>query len=1404
MPLFYDTSSPTPNTKNTINRVAVEFGIRDFLLNLNLEPKYPQISTAINGSPQIGQPVLDTSINGNANVIPIGLPLEINGILWKDLNVIYNTFQNDSSLANDLESIEFIASIPNSDFGNAQWPTNSQYPTGANSQVTQYGIKGKTENAQYRKNNVIKNLYLDSTSQIDMADFIGLNPLDISQQLGNYTDSFGGLNQNGVRENRTANIIGSLLGGQGVGIGRGGSVIPNFDLRASLAGRVLGGTGFIKDTKLGNIGAQQLALALANNAAFNVQQDILGALNIKENIFSLIKDGKLSEFPRPNYRITVPKSTGGQILNGITRVLGFQIPRSYLDESGSIFQSENGDVANIDRANAMILNTGKGQVKSLISNVIENSSVNSTNNPFRSGYVPAYKNNKGDDAVPSASTKVYAYSTNGNVEKLLGNSGEIIPSISYLREEMTSDSGFNSPEELGVTTAGLFGNTYDNRKPNNIGFSWTSQNSEALNKVPNLSQLSLPGFLPNVLPTDITGDKKSLLVKTQKLFNSAGMKTLVSVKGEMGVNSSQIQTTNENGLSKGSAVLKKERFNLSAGTVNSSGSNAENHFCRSWTTLNRYDSIQKLIRNKPLYDDKVAPYRNQTNGSVLDGPFVKIAPYSNEVVDDIKKYMFSIENLAWSDRIKELPPCERGNGDLTTGQKGRIMWFPPYDISINENSTVNWEETNFIGRGEPVYSYNNTKRSGQLSFKVIVDHPSYFNAFSAKKNSSSNGPDDNFIASFFAGCVDMQESWSKKLTTTQRDVLDKKTTIIPQEKNEPENPNPLSELSVYFPNDVKIYNPAYEDGKCSGGADVDRIANPNGEGCGLGLIEADVTQKDINGKTKSWEDRYDYGLNVDFNDPNKINEVIDFLKTYPWSIVKVKGYASPQGVVASNQKLANERAELLRDKLKQDWGSQLGISDDLLTKRFRTVGSEVLTSVTGCLPKSKDNPNPPTDTEGCKNARKATISFDFDVNLKAEFEKTLQPDEVVEPVTEFNVRKEIVNKFYTECDYFEKLTEKDKFIFDSIREKIRYFHPAFHSTTPEGLNSRLTFLLQCTRQGPTLEKQGPNNLAFGRPPVCILRIGDFYHTKIVIDNVNITYDPLVWDLNPEGVGVQPMIANVDMSFSFIGGSSLLGPINKLQNALSFNYFANTQVYDPRADYISRGKDKVEITFEDDNSGDGGSNLDGVVGIAKKLPTYNIIDGKPWEDPIEIEIERNIKESSSVETDQISNEENTNGGENNIEQDISSEENDIKVVSRIGILSYLKIEENEDEDMDIDFIFSFQIDSSTQISLTKKYIGKFYILNRSTNEKQLIDTISLAPNSQNSIIYSNTSNSTEVIIDKLKINFGVQVSIDNNPNLVSFIKNAYTTPNSSLLIEWETGSKVNYGWSKSIAKDSFNQ
>ena len=58
----------------------------------------------------------------------------------------------------------------------------------------------------------------------------------------------------------------------------------------------------------------------------------------------------------------------------------------------------------------------------------------------------------------------------------------------------------------------------------------------------------------------------------------------------------------------------------------------------------------------------------------------------------------------------------------------------------------------------------------------------------------------------------------------------------------------------------------------------------------------------------------------------------------------------------------------------------------------------------------------------------------------------------------------------------------------------------------------------------------------------------------------------------------PMIANVTLQFNFIGGSDLGGPIQRLQNALSFNYYANASVYDNRAEnikYKEKGLGEVE-------------------------------------------------------------------------------------------------------------------------------------------------------------------------------------------------------------------------------------
>ena len=59
----------------------------------------------------------------------------------------------------------------------------------------------------------------------------------------------------------------------------------------------------------------------------------------------------------------------------------------------------------------------------------------------------------------------------------------------------------------------------------------------------------------------------------------------------------------------------------------------------------------------------------------------------------------------------------------------------------------------------------------------------------------------------------------------------------------------------------------------------------------------------------------------------------------------------------------------------------------------------------------------------------------------------------------------------------------------------------------------------------------------------------------------------------------PMMADVSITFKFLGGSDLSGPITRLQNALSFNYYGNTSVYDERAEKVEYNYDK---DYEDGN------------------------------------------------------------------------------------------------------------------------------------------------------------------------------------------------------------------------------
>jgi len=538
-----------------------------------------------------------------------------------------------------------------------------------------------------------------------------------------------------------------------------------------------------------------------------------------------------------------------------------------------------------------------------------------------------------------------------------------------------------------------------------------------------------------------------------------------------------------------------------------------------------YDKIgdgddKRLKRSSSLYeritDGGNSALKLVKGRSVIDeNGLVKISPLKKQGRVDVKKYMFSIENLAWDGYATEgnLDPCEIGNGDTLTGSKGRIMWFPPYDISFTETTNVKWDSHEFIGRTEPIYTYINSERTGNLNFKIIVDHPSFINTLRESKGKE--------IEEFFQSGLSGSTLTSSKISKGDKDnieaALNKPTQAV-----ESVSQVITESISVFFPNGSSSLLANYEDGS--------NTYRDNGNIGDISLNAAFLSEL-----------------------PQMVIDVKE--KANPKSIViNIEGFATDFGAPSfNNDALAKQRAEEVKKTL-------------LIYGIPNTVTFNLISTVVSIET---------TDQINSDIAKKGRV-----VNIKAEY--TPEKDDKVsesKTITTDNPDKNTDNISKSvfkigECDYFDYLEKTKKFIYDSLGEKIKYFHPAFHSMTPEGLNSRLTFLLQCTKPGPSIDNRSnkkidsPFNLAFGKPPICILRIGDFFYTKIAIDNVTFQYEPLQWDLNPEGIGVQPMIVGVSLQIRIIGGSTPGGPINRLQNAVSFNFFANTTFYDERSDDIS--------------------------------------------------------------------------------------------------------------------------------------------------------------------------------------------------------------------------------------------
>ena len=598
-------------------------------------------------------------------------------------------------------------------------------------------------------------------------------------------------------------------------------------------------------------------------------------------------------------------------------------------------------------------------------------------------------------------------------------------------------------------------------------------------------------------------NEKTLLYKTQQLVNNSENDVFINQTKKYFKDKKQDRL-----ISRGNAISPIALIDAEA----------NGNYCRVWTVNDDYNYL-KAIRNTGLFSSS----DNQNSGfsvksgdaslSVLmENGLPKYHPTKEDGQTTLKKYMLSIENLAWADNLPDLPLSEIGPGDILTKNKGRIMWFPPYGLSFDENTNANWTSTEFIGRSEPVYTYNNSKRSGQLSFKIVVDHPKVINGYRGKANDA--------IERFLAGCtspndfLDLVGKNSDISQTTKEEINKKLNGIIKQESN-----NTLKqkkENTFYFKTSTLTLE---DESKTEFKKWMDETVKT--------FIES---QKSADNKIKVTCNGYAF----------EDERLFDGLGTPTTENDNTKG---------TTKGLSKKRAKTIADLIKDDLNDKKGIS-------FKNIGE-------GDSASTKD----PNDE---KNRR-------VDVIIENDSKSGDDAEPKSENLDGLSFYPEFANLvdglIIDETKYFDFVDANYPNYFKTISQKIQYFQPGYHSTTPEGLNTRLTFLNQCMRQGPSINNDTdaiqPQNLAFGRPPICILRIGDFFHTKVAINSLNITYDDggIKWDLNPEGIGVQPMIANVQLSIDLLGGHSLVGPIDRLQNAVSFNYYANTQMYDPRADKI---------------------------------------------------------------------------------------------------------------------------------------------------------------------------------------------------------------------------------------------
>lgn len=616
---------------------------------------------------------------------------------------------------------------------------------------------------------------------------------------------------------------------------------------------------------------------------------------------------------------------------------------------------------------------------------------------------------------------------------------------------------------------------------------------------------------------------------------------------------------------------------------------------RQHSMIDQYDRFTKAIR----FNGNIA-YGGNSESVIYKSVIPRIHPTRDDSGDiNVKNLMFSIENLA----VQTIKRDNYGVIDDEFGSPiplsevgpfmGRIMWFPPYDLQLSESATARYESTVTIGRNEPMYNYMNSERTATLSFTLIVDYPPNLRMYLNDPNYKKN------VADFFAfggDALPPEESIveiQKKITELENE---KQKIIGPTVQSDPDI-KPFS-VSIYFPNDLP------KEGQENTIIDImykNKLHYEILKGCPSQDGGSEGLNKDIyfiTGLTKTGANTWQLDPNFEANYPNfsqytagavnqqsdigvstnflndNIKKCLENPENRPYFKVSINGTASKLYEIKEkeaeyNKKLGLRRANAAKTFIESRIKAVLGITDiSDIQFEINSTGSEGQ-SEAGAYAENINNPE-------VKQERSATIKFERnnkDIPKKSKSDKQNDAEILKKIDSEISALQTKLNRLRNLKDNIfntRKINDETNAILNTFESTNKnYYYTAFQTQTPEDFYRRLTFLQQCTRQGAAkryameVDNTGTlraKNSVFGRQPICILRIGDFFYTKVIIENVTVDYNDSTWDMNPEGMGMQPMMAKVTLQLKVIGGQSLKGPIDALQNAVTFNYYANSTYY----------------------------------------------------------------------------------------------------------------------------------------------------------------------------------------------------------------------------------------------------